>query len=263
MVLKKCGITQPYTRKVYKGQEISRQSAQEIVPLVLELLNPESVVDVGCGIGVWLAVFKEYGIEDILGIDSVHVDERMLQIPVEKFLTADLEKPLCIGRQFGLVVSLEVAEHLPIKSARGFVKSLVNLGHVVLFSAAVPFQGGTRHLNEQWPDYWKQHFEEQGYVVIDVLRKRIWQNDKVKVYYRQNILLFVREDFLIENAVLKKEYERTNLKQLSIIHPELYLNHSISFSLRPLRQRFARICKTFLAILFIIHYSISSSLMCS
>lgn len=240
---KNCGITQPYTRKVYKGQAISRQSAQEIVPLVLELLNPKSVVDVGCGIGVWLAVFGEHGIENILGIDSIHVDKRMLRIPAEKFLTADLRKPFCVGRRFDLVVSLEVAEHLPIESAGDFVKSLVELGDVVLFSAAVPFQGGTRHLNEQWPDYWKQHFQRRGYVAVDALRKKIWQNERIKFYYRQNILIFVREDFLVQNAVLKREYERTNMKQLSIVHPELYSNHSTSFSLRPLRRKLARILK--------------------
>lgn len=243
MALKNYGIIQPYTQKVYKGQEISRQSAQEIIPLVIELLNPKSVVDVGCGIGVWLSVFREHGIEDILGIDSVHVDKKMLQIPAGKFLTVDLKKPFCIDRQFDLIVSLETAEHLPIKSAECFVKSLVALGNVVLFSAAIPFQGGTCHLNEQWPDYWKQHFQQQGYIAVDALRKKIWQNNKIKFYYRQNILIFAREDFLVENAILKKEYEQTNTKQLSIVHPELYSNHSISFSLRPLRQRFARIFK--------------------
>lgn len=65
----------------------------------------------------------------------------------------DLTQPLSLGRKFDLCVSMEVAEHLPPSRADSFVADLVGLAPVVLFSAAVPEQGGTNHLNEQWPDY--------------------------------------------------------------------------------------------------------------
>ena len=59
-----------------------------------------------------------------------------------------------MNRKFDLVLSLEVAEHLPSECAEAFVESLVNLGPVILFSAAIPYQGGENHVNEQWPEYW-------------------------------------------------------------------------------------------------------------
>ena len=109
-------------------------------------------------------------------------------------IAADSAQPLRLDRRFDLVVTLEVAEHLPKTDASTFVQSLTELGPVVLFSAAIPFQGGENHLNEQWPDYWAHLFHNRGYRAVDCLRKKTWHNDKVEPWYAQNILLFVHPD---------------------------------------------------------------------
>lgn len=215
----------PYTEKFYKDQkEGSRRSAKEIIPLVLELIQPQHVIDVGCGAGTWLSVFKECGVEDIWGVDGAYVDKKILEIPEERFFSFDLKNPLRMDGQFDLVVSLEVAEHLPSECAGIFVDSLISLGPVILFSAAIPFQRGAGHINEQWPDYWVQFFQKKGYVVIDCIRKKIWQNDNVEWWYAQNILLFVRRDYLASHPLLQREFENTAISQLSIVHPRKYLD---------------------------------------
>lgn len=216
-----------YGDDFYRGrQEGSIRSAREIIPLVLELIKPKSVIDVGCGVGTWLRVFTEFGVPDIMGVDGNWVEKEMLQIPEEQFLSFDLKKPFRIDRQFDLVVSLEVAEHLPIESAETFLDSLVRLGPVILFSAAIPFQIGRHHVNEQWPDYWVQHFQKRGYLVIDAIRKKIWQNDSVEYWYAQNILIFARQDYIERHPPLKKELENTVTSQLSVVHPRMYLLNS-------------------------------------
>ena len=79
---------QPYTEDFYKDiKDGSRSSAKEIVPLVLELVRPRSVIDIGCGIGTWLSVFVELGINDVYGIDGAHIDRKKLEIPEERFLS--------------------------------------------------------------------------------------------------------------------------------------------------------------------------------
>jgi len=218
---------QPYGEDFYKAQQQACQrSAKEIVPLVLELIQPQQVIDVGCGLGTWLSVFKECGVEDIWGVDGHWVDKEWLEIPEERFLPFDLRKPFRMDRQFDLVVSLEVGEHLPSECAEIFVDSLIRLGPVILFSAAIPFQGGTHHINEQWPEYWVEYFQEKGYLVIDCIRKKIWQNDNVQWWYTQNILMFARRDYLECHRLLKREFENTATSRLSIVHPKSYLERS-------------------------------------
>jgi SAM-dependent methyltransferase len=199
------------------------RSAEEIVPLVLKLIPARTVVDVGCGEGAWLSVFRKNGVLDVLGVDGDYVHRDTLQIPQEQFQAADLSKPLQVGRKFDLAVSLEVAEHLPPECAATFVESLTRLAPVILFSAAIPFQGGNHHVNEQWPDKWAGLFQEHGYRVVDCIRKRVWQNDAVEYWYAQNALLFVRSDVLEGNKSLALELERTNPSQLRLVHPRKYL----------------------------------------
>ncbi|MEG4336974.1 glycosyltransferase [Microcoleus sp. D3_18_C2] len=215
-----------YTRDFYQLiGEGTRTSAREIIPLLLDLLQPilpKSVVDVGCGTGSWLAAFHKLGISDCLGIDGDYVDRTILQIPLNQFQSADLKQPLQINRKFDLAISLEVAEHLPATCAENFVNSLTQLAPVILFSAAIPFQGGVEHVNEQWPQYWVYYFQQNGYAVIDCLRKKIWNNEKVEPWYAQNILIFVKQEYLPGYPRLVNEYQNTELNQLAIVHPKIY-----------------------------------------
>jgi SAM-dependent methyltransferase len=201
-------------------QDGSRRSAQTIIPMVQELLSASSVLDVGCGTGGWLAEFQAAGVRDIAGVDGDYVDLDMLQIRREHFLAHDLTQPLSLNRRYDLVVSLEVAEHLPASSADDFVQSLVRHGDVILFSAAVPYQGGRHHVNEQWPDYWAAKFMACGYVPIDAIRRKIWDNDNVQWWYAQNTILYVNREALGKYPLLQGSGEQT---ALPLIHPRLYM----------------------------------------
>ena len=211
-----------YTENFYEIlKQGSRRSAREIVPLVIEFIQPKSVVDVGCGLGSWLSVFKEQGIGECLGIDGDYVNMDRLEISREEFQPFALDTSLKLDRTFDLVVSLEVAEHLPPESARTFIASLTDLGSVVLFSAAIPLQGGTNHVNEQWPGYWARLFQERGYLAIDCLRKKIWNNENVEPWYAQNILVFVKRNCLEHYPLLARESKQTNMSELAMVHPRI------------------------------------------
>ena len=204
-------------------REGARRSARVIVPLLVDRLRPRSVVDVGCGLGTWLAVFRENGIADVVGIDGDYVDRARLEIPSENFLPHDLTEVLRLERRFDLAISLEVAEHLPARSAATFVDSLTFLSPFVVFSAAIPFQGGTNHVNEQWPDYWAELFEARGFAPVDCIRREVWSNDDVEWWYAQNILLFVEETRLGAPPGGGMPFPRTPRTQLALVHPRQYL----------------------------------------
>ncbi|MBG9450884.1 hypothetical protein ABE67_16570 [Cytobacillus firmus] len=212
-----------YSKEFFEEIEHAAQkSAEQMVPIVMDLINPSSVVDVGCGTGNWLSVFKDNGVEEILGIDGDYIDRSQLRISKSNFQPFNLENPVNVNKKFDLVISLEVAEHLPEKCANIFVQTLVNLGPIVLFSAAVPLQGGLNHINEQWPPYWIDRFKNHGYEVIDCIRYKIWDNQEIAGYYAQNTLLFVKQDILHNYPKLLEEQKNVNHFIHSIVHPAMF-----------------------------------------
>jgi len=205
--------------------ESSLRSAKEIVPFIVEMLHPTSIVDIGCATGAWLSVFANLGAEKILGVDGDYVNTNHLKIPESVFLVHNLEQPLELTQEFDLVLSLEVAEHISAKNAESFVNTLTNLGPAILFSAALPYQPGDTHINCQWPDYWATFFYKKGYVLFDCLRMKFWQNENVDWWYSQNMLLFLRQSSLSDYPKLTKSFSYSNRPPASIIHPKLYLMH--------------------------------------
>jgi len=168
----------------------SLASAHAVVPVLLEMYQPTSVVDFGCGEGAWLSVFVQRGVTDVFGLDGSYVRRERLLFDQTKFRPLDLADVKPLGRVFDLALCLEVVEHLHPTSADRLIAELVQCAPVVLFSAAVPGQGGTHHVNEQYLEYWIQRFQQRGFEPLDLLRPRIAYDHRVTWWYRQNLILF-------------------------------------------------------------------------
>ncbi|MEG3154383.1 methyltransferase domain-containing protein [Sphingomonas sp. RB1R13] len=168
----------------------SRASARTVAPLLLGEMKIDSLLDVGAGHGAWAAEWAAAGVGDVLAIDGDYMKTDQLVIPAERFRAHDLATPLDLGRKYDLVQSLEVAEHLTADKAAMFVETLTRHGDVVLFSAAVPHQGGEHHVNEQPPEYWRQLFAAQGFAAFDWLRPRLAGQAHVKGWYRFNSIIY-------------------------------------------------------------------------
>ncbi|SEL50525.1 hypothetical protein SAMN04488505_102424 [Chitinophaga rupis] len=200
----------------------SYSSAQRVLPIVNGFIHPQSIIDVGCGSGVWLKVVsEELHIQDYQGVEGPYVKPETLKVPADKVLFKDLKQPLSLGRRYDLAISMEVGEHLPDSCARQFVGTLTSLSDVVLFSAAIPGQEGTYHINEQYPEYWAQLFVEQGYVPVDIMRPLLWKKEGVEYWYQQNTLLYVKKEALSRYPALQQTAEITNPQYLTRIHPAL------------------------------------------
>lgn len=213
-----------YSKEFYQSQaNDSEKSANVVVPMLMSLFSPQSVVDVGCGVGTWLSSFTRHGVADVCGMDGDYVSSDALRIPPDRFLAANLLNPLPINRRFDLALCLEVGEHLPQERSRSLIAELARLADVVAFSAAIPGQGGTYHINEQWPEFWSGHFESQGYKAIDCLRDQIWQNHDVADWYSQNLVLYVSADVVRSNPKVNKLMEnQATTPPLRRVHPKLF-----------------------------------------
>lgn len=168
----------------------SRASAQVVSSLLLQEMRIGSLLDMGGGHGAWAREWLEAGLEDVLAVDGAYVDRLQLVVSPDNFLPHDLTQPLDLGRGFDLVQSLEVAEHVAQEHADTFVDNLVRHGDVILFSAAVPGQGGEHHVNEQPPEYWRRKFADRGYQAYDWLRPQLAAATMVKPWYRFNSVLY-------------------------------------------------------------------------
>jgi len=213
------GYNQQFFQQVLEG---SLTSAETIVPLLIDAIQPKSVVDIGCAEGAWLSVFERNGIGDVYGIDGDYVDRARLRIDSTKFCPVDLEQGFSLKRKFDLAICLEVAEHLRESAADRMVDSLAAHSDCILFSASIPHQDGTNHLNEQWLEYWTRKFRLRNYEPYDYIRPLVWNNKLVRWWFAQNAIVYVKKD----NATLIARFEKMILKQsvdpLSVVHPELF-----------------------------------------
>lgn len=201
-------------RYVHDTQIHRLNDAQVIVPLLIEMFSPKSVIDVGCGLGSFLKIFIDNNIVDVRGVEGKWLDKSKLLIDENYILTADIEKGFDLHRRFDLAICLEVAEHLHESNADNLIQNLTRLSDVVVFSAAIPYQGGQNHINEQWIDYWQELFGKYGFKMYDILRPLIWNHADVYWWYRQNIFVCIRES-------VKHEYTNEHIN--NYIHPELYI----------------------------------------
>jgi hypothetical protein len=179
-----------FYRYIQRG---ATSSAEVIVPLLTKHLQIASVLDVGCGAGAWLAVYRKLGIPTCIGVDGDYVNRSSLLIPPETFAAHDVSQSFDLSQRFDLVQCLEVGEHIGPGDSRTLIGNLVRHSDCVLFSAAIPGQGGENHVNEQTYEFWRGLFTEQGYTAFDLLRPLIQDLAGVETWYRHNTILYVAD----------------------------------------------------------------------
>lgn len=225
-----------YDEEFYKQQsQGSYQSAKEIIPIINSFIpNIQSVLDVGCGIGTWLKAWQEQNkLIEIFGVDGNDISGSFFYIDKSNYKKIDLTTTANAilddikyslkssdyrrggVKLFSLTQSLEVAEHIDEKYAQNFIELLTLTSDIILFSAAIPNQGGLEHINEQPPKYWANLFEKYDYLCFDI-RNLFWENDKIDFWYRQNIFLYIHKDKINSLELPIKPTQNP----LHIVHPE-------------------------------------------
>ena len=208
-----------YTKEFYSGpNRRSYDSARIILPEIIEMFSPMSVVDYGCGRGTWLTAALELGVEVAVGYEGPWVTQEMLMHPDIELHTQDAEKGVHIEGQFDLAICLEVVEHL--KS----VEELCSASKTVLFSGAIPYQGGNGHINERPQSYWVRLFQGYGCKCLDIVRPKHWENEAVGADYKQNCFIFTRDVKVYEDFVNSRAFNRNGLPY-DLVHPWFFEFH--------------------------------------
>lgn len=228
-----------YDSAFYSDQEDgSRVSAKIVLSQLFERVGtPTSAIDIGCGVGTWAAELLEQGVSKVVGVDGDYVPRDRLYIPRDNFFACDLNLELLkFDKKFDFCICLEVAEHLNPERADSFIAEILNMSTSVLFSAAIPGQGGTHHINEQWQSYWVNKFNSQGFFAEFDIRSLVWESENVEFWYKQNMFFFSKKT--LENRI----------DIIDVVHPEMFKYRCESYKknicdLYRHRSRFARIFK--------------------
>ena len=212
------------TKYVHTTDMHNLEAPSVIVPKLISLFSPNSVVDFGCGIGTFLKVFMREGVSDVLGLDGSWVNKSMLcdNIPIDKFREVDLEDVIELDKKYDLALCLEVAEHLKESCADNLVKSLTSASDLIVFSAAIPYQGGQNHVNEQWPTYWQSLFSQYGFKMVDILRRYFWNEPDVFWWYKQNLFV-VGRDGSHANSIVDGIKDSFSESIYNAVHPDVYM----------------------------------------
>lgn len=218
-----------YDKRFFTSRRaLTAASSRVILGLLWSATQPSSVLDVGCATGIWLSVCKQLGAGRVRGIDGSWVPRDELEIDTAEFLEHDLEAGLPESiENHDLALCIELAEHLPPESARGLVEFLTTRCASVLFSAAIPGQGGEGHVNEQLQSYWRDLFAKRDFLCFDLIRPSIWNDSEVNVIYKQNMLLYTRAGSALSETLLRAGCPHPSSEfETDRVHPELFRRRS-------------------------------------
>jgi SAM-dependent methyltransferase len=220
-------------KKMYKNEMFSTRNASTSTAAnkILEIIFDEyveiySVLDVGCGVGTFLRTAKSFGVKRIKGVDGPWVDKALLQIPEELFEKTDFESNFRIQENYDLIICLEVLEHVSHARSIQILEALTQNTNRILFSAAIPNQGGNQHINEQWQSHWAGYFAQKGFSPVDLIRPKIWNAPDIDFWYKQNVLMYIKND--------PNETNFNSQVLLDVVHPEMYSRKFAPFSFKQL-----------------------------
>lgn len=224
----------------YKNRDsFTRESAKRVMGLLYSEKVYRSVVDLGCGVGTFLSVSKELGATTIQGYEESDDAVPYLQIDDKLFNGNGLFEAKN-DEIYELALCLEVAEHIDSSRAEELVHKLTSLSSSVLFSAAIPHQNGYGHINCRPQSYWAGLFAQKGYTSSTRFREKLWYDENIHYWYRQNILVYEKSD---SNVNIDK-FHSAEGDVLDVVHPtmvnslvaELSNKHSASLIKRLLKK---------------------------
>ncbi|HEX3803725.1 MAG TPA: methyltransferase domain-containing protein [Solirubrobacteraceae bacterium] len=186
-------IYNPVLFLFFFGRSIA--DAPGVVKVVEEVFpEAQTFLDVGAGSGGFAAEVKRTG-RRITACEYNKVGrwftglQGVVSHPFD--LNASSPAPDVTGK-FDIVYSFEVGEHLPPELGRRMVAFIAEHAHQVVFTAAIPGQGGMGHVNEQPPEYWVELFTDAGMQFDEALTSQVrerFHQERLAPWFEKNAIV--------------------------------------------------------------------------
>jgi 2-polyprenyl-3-methyl-5-hydroxy-6-metoxy-1,4-benzoquinol methylase len=193
--LKRLVLGKVYDQEFFReGEEWKKASAAKVAEIITSALTFGSVLDIGCGMGIYLEEFRKLG-KEVVGCDYSPDGLKLVPEGIRTF-QADVTKRINSDRKYDLVVCFEVAEHIHNRHSRQLVANCTGSGDTVLFTAAPVGQGGVGHINEQPYEFWIGLFRGNGFRFKEeqsMAIREIMQRENVVPWIAKNLMLFTKD----------------------------------------------------------------------
>jgi SAM-dependent methyltransferase len=200
----------------YFNEEIFSTDYDALANAIFSIYKPKEIAEFGCGPGHLTRALAKLGV-GIVALDGFASPDFNGYSDV-KFYKMDLNDGTLLseflkGKQFDMAICTEVAEHLQPSSSEHLIKCLTSCAPIVIFSAAVPGQGGHGHINCADRGFWHQLFVKYNFKVVDSLRKKLRDNAGLAIWYKLNVLDYIsteretiKEVDVIKNLIDSESY---------------------------------------------------------
>jgi len=167
----------------------------------IDKYKPNSIIDYGCGIGIYLESGLYKGITKLKGFD---IGGEYVKKYTNKEIQPYIEYVDCTKliktEKYDCTISLETGEHLEPSGTDNFVTNIVNSTNkngTILFSAAQPGQNGTGHINCQTKEFWIDKFSKHNFIF----------NKKLTNYISYEWTILKAPDYICNNLIVLKYNE--------------------------------------------------------
>ncbi len=159
--------------------------AKSLSKFVINQFKPKTVIDIGCGPGIYVHDLLKHNVEAVgIDIDPRVNDVEHLQQCDVTLKSFDVQQ--MFQKRFDLAICLEVVEHAPEEFADNLIRNICSCADRIIFSAAQPIRGYHQptHHNEQHKPYWLNLFKKEGYYQDAGASHRMLEYVKRSIYMR-------------------------------------------------------------------------------
>lgn len=179
---------------VFGDIEKRKANAHKVLKPVFNILGvPASLLDIGGGAGSWCATAKDLGVQRVCLVDACPPNQVIPELSHDEQVQANLEAGIPNMGRFDLAICIEVIEHLTDDAANRLIGQMASCTNFVLFSAAIPGQGGIGHISERFHDYWHAKFSLFQFETYDVVRPMLISSSDIASIHRQNLFLYAKK----------------------------------------------------------------------